>query len=53
MLGLLGPLDPSTRAIWHTTASKVSKKLGDVMGHMGDVMGHMGDVMGLPRPISW
>jgi hypothetical protein len=46
MLGLLGPQDPATRATWHTTASKVSKMLGDVMGDLGDVMG-------LPRPTSW
>jgi hypothetical protein len=45
-LGLLGPQDPATRATWHTTASKVSKTLGDVMGDLGDVMG-------LPRPTSW
>jgi hypothetical protein len=46
MLGLLGPQDPATRATWHTTSSKVSKT-------MGDVMGDLGDVMGLPRPTSW
>jgi hypothetical protein len=44
-LGLLGPQDPAKRATWHTTASKVSKTLGDVMGDLGDVMG-------LPRPTS-
>jgi hypothetical protein len=45
-LGLLGPQDPATHATWHTTASKTSKMLGDVMGDLGDVMG-------LPRPTSW
>ena len=44
-LGLLGPLYHATHATWHTTASKVSKTLGDVKGHMGDVMD-------LPRPTS-
>ena len=39
LLGLLGPQDPATCATWHTTASKASKMLGDVMG--------------LPRPTSW
>ena len=29
-LGLPRPLDQTTRATWHTTASKVSKTLGDV-----------------------
>jgi hypothetical protein len=38
-LGLLGPQDLATRATWHTTASKTSNTLGDVMG--------------LPRPTSW
>jgi hypothetical protein len=47
-LGLLGPLDPSTHGIWHTTSSKVSKTLSDIMGHMCDVTGYMGDIMGLP-----
>jgi hypothetical protein len=37
-LCLIGPLDQTTRATWHTTASKVSQTLGDVMG--------------LPRPKS-
>jgi hypothetical protein len=41
-LGLLRPLDQTTRATWHTTASKVSKMLGDVKGHMGDIMGLQG-----------
>jgi hypothetical protein len=42
-LGLLGPQDPAT---WHTTTSKTSKTLGDIMGDLGDIMG-------LPRPTSW
>jgi hypothetical protein len=46
MLGLLGPQEPTTRATWHTTASKTSKTLGDIMGDLSDVMG-------LPRPTSW
>ena len=46
MLGLLRPQDPSTLATWHTTPSKESKTLGDIMGDLGDVMG-------LPRPTSW
>jgi hypothetical protein len=45
-LGFLGREDPATHATWHTTASKTSKMLGDVMGDLGDVMG-------LPRPTSW
>jgi hypothetical protein len=46
MLGRFGPLILPHMPVGTPLPPKVSKTLGDVMGHMGDVMG-------LPRTTSW